>query len=408
MTPQNRSFQTLALTALAGAVAALSAMSAHAAEGRAQRYSPGVGGSDMTASLAPGWYAQAAVLHYHATKLKNNEGNEVRQVGGGQAVTTNQIAGLTSQASGGAISLPQAAGFANAAFGANGINYTTNINNFRTEAYVILPRVTFLSTTQVLGANIGFTAMVPIVQRQTSIALGNTFTPAAPTPLGNAQVDAIMNGINQNVQGQVNAGSAAQAESRSATSAGFGDLELGPVMLWSISDNQSVIFSPTVVLPTGPFDADKTRVKAANTGFGDYYTFRPSIQYGYVGDGWDVGARAVFSFNTRNKDTDYKTGHIFNLDYQLMKFVTDDLRLGLQGYVVQQFSRDDSKIASVQAEIDAANGAKMRTFAAGPAVAWIVNGGEALIEGKVLKEFGSRNRAEGMSYWLMVSKPLGL
>jgi hypothetical protein len=31
-----------------------------------------------------------------------------------------------------------------------------------------------------------------------------------------------------------------------------------------------------------------------------------------------------------------------------------------------------------------------------------------MIEGKLLREFGSRNRTEGTAYWLTISKPFGL
>ncbi|HEX5355203.1 MAG TPA: hypothetical protein VFW93_03225, partial [Aquabacterium sp.] len=52
--------------ALAGATQAL------AAENGLQRYSPGVGGSDMTTPLVPGWYVQMPIVAYHANKLKGN------------------------------------------------------------------------------------------------------------------------------------------------------------------------------------------------------------------------------------------------------------------------------------------------------------------------------------------------
>jgi len=50
----------------------------------------------------------------------------------------------------------------------------------------------------------------------------------------------------------------------------------------------------------------------------------------------------------------------------------------------------------------------MRAYALGPALAWIKNGGELLMEGKILQEFGARNRAEGTTYMLTISKPFGL
>nr|MBP6615734.1 transporter [Aquabacterium sp.] len=51
-------------------------------------------------------------------------------------------------------------------------------------------------------------------------------------------------------------------------------------------------------------------------------------------------------------------------------------------------------------------GSKASVNAIGPAVAWLMNGGEMLIEGKFIKEFGAKNRTEGQAFWLTISKPL--
>ena len=56
--------------------------------------------------------------------------------------------------------------------------------------------------------------------------------------------------------------------------------------------------------------------------------------------------------------------------------------------------------------IDQEKGSKASVNAIGPAVAWLMNGGEMLIEGKFIKEFGAKNRTEGQAFWLTISKPL--
>ncbi len=382
---------TQTLTIAASAVALLSATAAHAAENRGQRYSAGVGGSDMTSMLVPGWYGQVAMLHYHATKLKGNDGKDVGAFSGN--VPNSELTAL---------------GPAAAAFPA-GVSYTGRLTHFRADAYALLPRITYVSHKQVLGANVGFTAMLPLVKRQTAISgaseLAPSFTPtltgaliggglSAPVAAATAGQAAI--GLSGGIDDKLSA-------TRGGTNSGIGDLEVSPVLHWEIGDHQAVTFAPTIVLPTGEYN----KSKAVNPGFGKFYTFRPSVQYGFIGDGWDVGARAVLSFNTRNKDTKYRSGNMLNIDFQAMKFVSEDVRVGLQGYVVQQLTDDSSDLANVQAEIDAADGSKMRAYALGPAVAWLKNGGEMLVEGKVLKEFSARNRTEGTAFWLTVSKPLG-
>ena len=143
---------------------------------------------------------------------------------------------------------------------------------------------------------------------------------------------------------------------------------------------------------------------------GDYYTFRPSVQYAFIGDGWDLGGRAVMSFNTRNKDTGYYSGKIFNFDWQAMAFVSEDIRVGVQGYFVRQLQADtvNSTPANgmTQKMLVDQQGNKASVNAIGPAVAWLMNGGEMLIEGKFIKEFGAKNRTEGQAFWLTISKPL--
>ncbi len=403
------------MTLVAGAVAAALAFSAQAAENRSQRYTAGLGGTDMTTMLTPGWYGQVAAIHYHARKLKDNSGNSVKTLSGGTVAPTT-IAGASGQAvaaipalSGLAAGVPTAVG---TALAGQGMGYQTNLTHFRADAYVVLPRITYISGTQFLGAHLGFTAMLPLVERQTSLAGQTSFvdrTSAIQTGLQNAGVPApnaaaIAAGVSSNIQNNVNTAANANLTSRNGSITGHGDLEFAPVLNWEIGDHQTATLTPTIVLPTGRYEVGS----AVNSGFGDFYTFRPSFQYGFIGDGWDVGARAIVSFNTRNKETKYKSGTMFNLDFAAMTFVSDDVRVGFQGYVVQQLTDDHSDVASVQADIQAADGARMRAYALGPALGWIVNGGEMVVEGKALREFGARNRAEGTTFMLMLSKPFGL
>jgi hypothetical protein len=323
------SFYRAPLKASALVLALAAATSAMAAENGNQRYSAGIGGSDMTTPVVPGLYVQAPMVAYHADKIKGNDGKQ-RQVLGSP------------------------------------INIDTN-------TYAVLPRLTYISGHRFLGAHVGVTAMMPIVKREAYL---NTVDPLSPV--------------------------ASLVSAKNGSASGVADLEVSPVMHWEIGDHQSVTFAPTIVMPVGDFNKDRR----ANSGFGDYYTFRPSVQYAFIGDGWDLGGRAVMSFNTRNKDSGYYSGKIFNFDWQAMAFVSEDIRLGVQGYFVRQLQADTSTNGVDQFLIDQEKGAKASANAIGPAVAWLMNGGEMLVEGKFIKEFGSKNRAEGHAFWLTISKPL--
>ena len=361
--PSSACALTLKTVALAAALSASSV--ALAAENGNQRYSPGVGGSDMTSPLVPGWYGQVAMVAYHANKIKGNDGKQLQQSG--------PVPGAPLTYRGAAI-------------------------NIKADTYALLPRITYLGSEQVLGGNVGFTVMLPLVRRKVDLSSNVPTILSSGTPIG---------GGTQAVVGpQVQNGIAA----KSSAAYGIGDLEVSPIWHMEIGDHQHVTIAPTVVLPTGDYDA----TKRANSGFGNFFTFRPSVQYAFVGDGWDVGGRLVLSFNTRNKDNGYRSGNVLNIDYQAMKFVSEDIRVGLQGYVVEQFSNDSQDLTgfspaqqtALATSSDLSTGNKMRAYAAGPAVAWLANGGEFMLEGKFLKEFGAKNRTEGQAFWLTLSKPL--
>lgn len=357
--------QPVWLSAVSFAALACVGQHAMAAENGLQRYSPGIGGSDMTAPLTPGLYLQVPLVHYHARKLRGGDHDTATGPTGIPAVP-----GLRSKI------------------------------DVVTDTYAALPRLTYLSTTRLFGANLGFTVMLPVVKRKADFTASPIF---AGTPLAGAS-DATKLGTTA----AINAGLDSTYDGNET---GLGDLELSPVFHWEIGDNQAVNFAPTIVLPTGKYDV-KQRV---NTGYGKFYTFRPSIQYSYIGDGWDFGARTVLSFNTRNKDNGYYSGNMFNVDWQLMAFVSDDVRVGMQGYFVRQLTKDTQDLSKFSdrsaTEIRALskeiiNGNRSSVTAVGPAVGWVVNGGEALVEGKFLQEFGARNRTEGSAFWLSISKPL--
>ncbi|RZK99658.1 MAG: hypothetical protein EOP36_18570 [Rubrivivax sp.] len=378
---------TLKTVALAAAISASSV--AWAAENGNQRYSPGIGGSDMTSPLVPGWYGQVAMVAYHASKIKGNDGKQLQQSG---KISQAQLAASPLGAVAGAFP--------------NGINFSGSKIGIKADTYALLPRITYLSSEQVLGGNVGFTAMLPLVRRKIELTGGPaTIDPTAVAAISGATgfpQAIVRSGLSANVQSGIAA--------RSSANYGIGDLELSPIWHLEIGDHQHMTVAPTFIIPTGDYDPSRR----ANAGFGNFYTFRPSVQYAFVGDGWDVGARLLLSLNSRNKDNGYRSGNVLNIDYQAMKFVSEDIRVGLQGYVVEQFTDDSQDLtgystaqqAVLANSADLSTGNRMRVYAAGPALAWLANGGEFLLEGKFLKEFGAKNRTEGQAFWLTLSKPL--
>lgn len=343
--------------------AALLAGQAKATENYALRYSPGIGGTDMTAPLDPGWYGNVNLWVYEG-KLKDGDGKTPRTttvIGGPYSVSTER-------------------------------DSTTRVR-------ALLPRLTFISSQQFLGATLGATVMLPLVERENVVDITNTFTPGLESAtLGGIPGAAIIAGAN--------ATAAATSNNLSGKKFGIGDLELAPIMRWNHATGQ-VVFIPAVMLATG----DYKRTRLYNPGAGNFTTFRPTVQFNHIGDGWDFGMRLVYSTNTRNSDTKYKSGDVVNLDFQLSKFVTESVRVGLNGYVLQQVTDDkcntECQGVTLLGGVPGGEGNKGRVFGLGPAVGWIKDSGTLMVEGRVIKEFGAQNRPEGTAVWLTIGAPLG-
>ncbi|MGZ5268970.1 MAG: SphA family protein [Ramlibacter sp.] len=312
------------------------AASAGAVENGALRIAPGWAGGELVLPLLPGTYGTVGVMHYEATRLKDNAGN------------TPEV--------------PVAAG----------VSARVGLN---TRVTAVIPRVVWISEQRLLGGYLGAAGLIPYLDQKRTFSLAGQFAPGTPAPMAGA------------VQGMLDA----QAGAMGGSSAAWGDLELAPVLSWP-GDRTSVVFIAAVILPTGSYD----RAAAVNAGAGNYRTFRPTFSYGYTGDGWDAGLRAAVAFNSRNKDTDVKSGTYLENDFSLLKHF-GSLRAGVQGYLLRQFAKDSGPGV-------AADGNKSRASALGPALSWSSEDAAWIVDAKWLREFGVRNRPEGRALWLSVNR----
>ncbi|MBP6615681.1 MAG: hypothetical protein KA203_08150, partial [Aquabacterium sp.] len=86
------SFYRAPLKASALVLALAAATSAMAVENGNQRYSAGIGGSDMTTPVVPGMYFQAPMVAYHADKIKGNDGKQRQVLGAPVNIDTDTYA----------------------------------------------------------------------------------------------------------------------------------------------------------------------------------------------------------------------------------------------------------------------------------------------------------------------------
>ena len=377
------------------AIAALVACgSAAATEDYDLRYAPGYGGADMSAPFEGGWVFQAHAYYYSAN------------VRGSSTVSTDLTPALSAAL--------------NTTLPSNSAGAVTTIRtNDQQTVYGLLPRLSYMSATTFLGATLGGTVLLPLIDKGSVAGVTSVNTTlnglAATLPAANQAA----------LIGLVNASATAQGDALATANSnktwGTGDLEFSPILRWSTEATQT-LFILTTVAPTGDYNKNR----AANPSAGKFWTFRPAVQFSYIGDGWDAGTRLAYSYNTRNVETKYKSGSYLNLDLALMKSISESTRVGLSGYAVDQLTRDDSKLiadtaagtyANYAATFGAANAAvaeareagtldqKGRVFGVGPEVAYIHGAGDYLLEARLMKEFGAQTRPKGFTAIISLSKP---
>ncbi len=103
-----------------------------------------------------------------------------------------------------------------------------------------------------------------------------------------------------------------------------------------------------------------------------------------------------------------------------MKSISESTRIGLSGYAVDQLNKDSTTLASAAdyvATFGAANAQaaearegttlnqKGRVFGVGPEIAYIHGAGDFLLEGRIMKEFGSQTRPKGFTAFVTLAKP---
>jgi hypothetical protein len=365
------------------AVAALVACgSAAATEDYDLRYAPGYGAADMSAPFEGGWVFQA-----HAYAYSGN-------VRGVQQVDTDLTAVLAAALH--APLQPKSAGAT-----------TTIRTNEQINVNGLLPRLSYMSATTFLGATLGGTVLLPLVNKGSEASVTSLNTTlngiAATLPAPNQA------GLIALVNSGANAQAGALTAANSNKTWGMGDLEFSPILRWSTEATQT-LFVLTTVAPTGDYDQNR----AANPSAGKFWTFRPAVQFSYIGDGWDMGSRVAYSYNTRNTLTKYKSGGYVNVDLAIMKSVSESTRVGLSAYAVDQLNKDTTSLtaaefaakdAAFQAREEATLDQKGRIIGVGPEVAYIHGAGDYLLEGRILKEFSAESRPKGFTAFVTLSKP---
>ena len=176
---------------------------------------------------------------------------------------------------------------------------------------------------------------------------------------------------------------------------GAGDIIISPYIQWSGGTLLGKPFSSRLaiggVAPAGSYTASRFINAGSNVWqVSPYYalTWRPLQD-------WEVSTRLIFDWSSRNTHpppslgaSSAQPGSQIALNYAASYAVLPQLRLGLSGYILRQLNdtRMDGKPVA---------GSQQQVFGLGPGLLWTA--GPAKIIANVFREFGTRNRPEGLN-----------
>jgi len=172
---------------------------------------------------------------------------------------------------------------------------------------------------------------------------------------------------------------------------GLGDIYLNPVTLAWHKPPFHYGVGLDVIAPTGEYDRDQF----TNVG-NNHWTMEPVFAVSYLGkSGLCASTKLMYDYHTENHDIDYQEGQQFHLDYNIgYRFGQKGAwKAGVSGYWLTSLEPDTFND-------DTLHGSEERVYAAGPTIQYGRKGWSVAL--KAQKEFQAKNRPEGTSYWLKV------
>lgn len=215
--------------------------------------------------------------------------------------------------------------------------------DFNLQVTALAPRVVWVTNQQILGGQVVLHAIAPLLN-----------------------IDATVGGHSQN-------------------KTGLGDMLFGTGLGYHVSDKFHYVLGLDVVAPTGSYDKNNL----VNLGR-HYWTVEPLVAITYVQpSGINADIKLMVDVNTRNNDTNYKSGHEIHADYAVGWGFGNGWVAGVGGYVYKQVNDDQLNGVDI--------GNRGRAVAFGPSIKYD-NGKGWFITAKWQKEFSVVNRAQGNEF----------
>ncbi|ALK92900.1 MULTISPECIES: transporter [unclassified Limnohabitans] len=252
--------------------------------------------------------------------------------------------------------------------------------------------------------HVAFAINVPFIQQKRTFVVtqpAGTLTPAATTPPLSAAIVGQLNAGAAQANALVQAKVLAAGANQNLETSGVGDTELSTVWVRHV-DRLKVAAGVSLFVPTGSYDKNR----GPNPGFGNFYTLRPGVAVTYnlnpkhSDETWDSGVtiagRVSYGMNTRNKDTDYKSGNFIYSEGGIVK-VRGDWAYGVNVFSIQQISDDTGSGATL-------GGNRYKTNGVGPFVSFKLPGKDAGFNLQYSDNFGGRNAIVAKSLQLRFVK----
>jgi hypothetical protein len=178
----------------------------------------------------------------------------------------------------------------------------------------------------------------------------------------------------------------------------LGDIILEP---WLISYSNAshsffAFFATDVAVPSGAYSVNRV----ANTGL-NTYALMP-----YLSTTWfptpavEISTTALVEVNSPNSATHYHSGAVAVLDYLVGYSLNNKIQIGLQGYLLKQFTDDTVNGMPVPG-----GGFRGQAVAIGPQIRYMWSQAAGIVF-KYQHEFAVRNRPQGERLWMELSFPL--
>jgi hypothetical protein len=226
-----------------------------------------------------------------------------------------------------------------------------------------------------VNADLDLTLVLDIVSASYTFereVLGARYTIGGAIPFGYAELEATIT-----VPG-------VRARSVDRDEFDIGDIAIVPLELSWIVDDFSFQIGHAIYAPTGGYDKDEV----VNIGL-NHWGFDTTLAVTYLneGTGTEFSVAPGILVNTKNEDTDYRTGTEFHLDFTANQFLSETFALGIRGYYYRQFT-GDSGSGAILGDFEG------ESVAIGPGFVWFPKfaGGKLAVLGKWMRDLSSTKR----------------